>query len=214
MLRMSSSCLLVVDMQNDFCTKGGHFDRNGKDVSAISSIVPRIGEFADDARRLGIPVQFAQQTTLAGLASDTPAWLQFKTRDGKSPDYTIDGTWGHQIVDAIPVMPDEVVTRKFRPSAFFRTDLDDQLRAREIETVVIAGCITQGCVQATATDASYHDYYVIVAEDRVQSTNPELHENALRFLRSRYEVVPAADVVAAWATRAAESKSAAGATAR
>jgi nicotinamidase-related amidase len=196
------SALLVVDMQNDFCSPDGHFARNGKDVAAIAAIVPNITGLLAAARAHDVPVLFAQQTTLPGLASDSPAWLYFKTRDGKSPDYAIDGTWGQEIVPDIPIQAGDVVVKKHRPSAFVRTDLDERLRAKNIEAVVIAGCITQGCVQATATDASYRDYYVVIAEDCVQSTSQELHENALRFLRSRYDVVPSAEITTYWDRRA------------
>jgi len=197
-LQPSHCALLVVDMQNDFCSPDGHFARNAKDVHAIASIIPGIGRLIEVARLAGVPVVYIQQTTLGDYASDSPAWMYFKTRDGKSPDYTMDGSWGQQIVAELTPRADELLIKKHRPSAFHLTNLDLVLRNRRVQTVVITGCLTQGCVQATATDASFHDYYTVIVDDCVQSTSQEMHQNALRFLRSRYDVLSSAEVAGIW----------------
>lgn len=197
----SHSALLVVDMQNDFCDAAGHFARAGRDVGRISAIVPETARFVERAREASVFVAWTRQVTLPEGRSDSPAWIYFKTRDGKGPDYTLEGSWGAEIVPALRPLPGEPVVDKHRPSAFLGTDLDRLLRDRGIETVVVAGCLTQGCVQATVTDASYHDYYAVVVEDLVQSTSGELHDNALRFLRSRYDVVPSERLVTTWEAR-------------
>jgi nicotinamidase-related amidase len=203
-LAPTHTALIVVDMQNDFCMPGGHFARHGRDVARIGVVVPRIQSLIASARQAGVMVVYTQQVTLPGLTSDTPAWIYFKTRDGKSPDYTIGGTWGAEFIEPLRPDPDVTVVEKHRPSAFLGTDLDRILRAHRVETVVVAGCLTQGCVQATTTDASYHDYYAIVAGDCVESTSAALHENAMTFLRSRYDVVTADAIAAIWAREAAQ----------
>src|SRR4051794_30465986 len=78
------TALIVVDMQNDFCTLGGHFATHGRDVDRITAVIPRISELIASALTAGVMVVYTQQTTLPGLASGTPAWVYFKTRDGKS----------------------------------------------------------------------------------------------------------------------------------
>jgi nicotinamidase-related amidase len=198
LLDRSRLALLVVDMQNDFCSPQGHFARHGRAVDGVRSIIPSISRLLACARSAALPVLHTQQTTATGLASDSPAWLYFKTRDGKSPDYTMEGTWGQQFVPELAPLNGEPVVQKFRPSAFLHTRLEALLRERGVETVAIAGCLTQGCVQATAMDASFHDFYVVVLEDCVQSTNQEQHLNALRFLRSRYDVVPSERLTRRW----------------
>lgn len=202
-LEPAHTALLIVDMQNDFCSPGGHFARHGRDVARIDPVVPGIRRLLAAASAAGLLVVYTRQTTLPGLASDTPAWVYFKTRDGKSPDYTMSGSWGADFIETLQPGPDVVVVEKHRPSAFHRTNMDQVLRSHGVETVVVAGCLTQGCVQATVTDASYHDYYAVVVEDCVQSTSGPLHENALTFLRSRYDVVPADEVIRAWTRRPA-----------
>ena len=91
---------------------------------------------------------------------------------------------------------DEPVVRKFRSSAFTRTNLDAVLRGNGIETVVVCGCMTEGCVEATARDAGYHDYYVAVAEDAIASNTPAFHDAALLVMRSTFRVRPSAQLFA------------------
>src|SRR5262249_39068328 len=99
----------------------------------------------------------------------------------------LEGTWGQDLLEELGARPDEVRVKKNRPSAFHRTNLDMILGAAGIRSVVVAGVITQGCVLATLLDASFHDYYVVLADDCVQSFDQAQHENALRFVRSRYD---------------------------
>ncbi len=193
-LAPAHSALLVVDVQNDLVRSDGWFAHNGKDVAHIQRVLPAIVELVAVARSAGVPIFFIEQTTLPDNRSDSPAWLHFKTRDGRvRTDYNLDGSWGQQTVEELGVRPDELRVRKFRPSAFLGTSLDAMLRAQGVASVLICGTVTQGCVQATTMDASFHDYYTVLAQDCVGSTSEPLHENALTFLRSRYEVtdVPA-----------------------
>lgn len=194
------TALIVVDVQNDFVRQNGWMAANGKDISLIEKVVPSIVELVGLARDTGVPVYFIEQTTMPDNGSDTPAWLHFKTRDGRQrTDYALDGSWGQQTIDELGVRPDDPRIRKFRPSAFLGTPLAAILRAKGIRSVLICGTVTQGCVQATTTDASYHDFYTVLAQDCVGSFSEPLHENALTFLRSRYETTDIASLRQMWA---------------
>ena len=193
------TALLVVDMQNDECHPDGWFAQQGRSVSGIAAIVPRVRALIDAARGAGVRVVFIQQTTLASNQSDPPAWLYFKTRDGRTrTDYNLDGTWGQEVLSELGRRPEDVTIKKYRPSAFHLTSLDLLLRAQVVESVVICGNTTQGCVLATTLDASFHDYFTVLVEDAVQSFSQEQHENALRFLGSRYDLMTAEAVVRSW----------------
>lgn len=194
------TALLVVDVQNDGCLPSGWFAQQGRDVSHIMAVVPRIQMLVDSARAAGVLVVLIEQTTLPNGRSDSPAWLRFKTRDGRTrTDYTLDGSWGQQTLRELGPATGDLLVRKNRPSAFHRTNLDLLLRANAIQSVAVCGTITQGCVQATVMDASFHDYYVVVVEDAVQSYSQDLHENALTFMRSRYDMARTDDVARLWA---------------
>src|SRR5687768_5245115 len=193
--------VIVVDVQNDFCHADGHFGRHGKDISTAAATLPALVAFVHAAQERGIPCAFIRQRSEPGGRSDSPAWLRLKTRDGKSPDYTLPGSWGAELVDGLVPRPNDIVVEKYRPDAFLGTPLDALLRARGIESLVFVGTTTEGCLESSVRSASYRDYYVTVAEDLVSSPNAALHEGSLRLMRHRYLVVPSATILAAWNKR-------------
>ena len=81
-----------------------------------------------------------------------------------------------QVHDAIAPEPGDIVVRKVRVGAFGTTDLHEQLQARGIDTLVLAGISTSGVVFSTVPDAYDRDYRVIVLEDAVADPDPEIHE--------------------------------------
>ena len=192
------AAVVVVDMQNDFCHPEGHFPRNGKDVSAIIASVDPLVDFVRAAQARGVMVAFIRQLTLPHGMSDSPAWLRFKCRDGKSPEYTLKDTWGAELVEGLVPGPRDVVVEKFRPDAFVRTPLDGILRARGIQTLIVVGNSTEGCVESTIRGGSYHDYYIVAVMDLISSTNLEMHQGSQRLVRARYPHADAKEVIAAW----------------
>ena len=193
-----TTALLVVDVQNDFCHPDGHFARHGKDVSHIQAMLRGVVSFVATAQSCGIKTFFIRQMTLPNGRSDSPAWLRFKCRDGKSPDYTLPGSWGWQLVDGLQIRPEDWDVGKFRPDAFVNTPLDALLRANGIETTVILGTTTEGCIESTVRGASYHDYYVVVVRDLVQSPNPVLHGGSMRLFEARYPLATSGEILAVW----------------
>jgi nicotinamidase-related amidase len=80
-----------------------------------------------------------------------------------------------QIHDAIAPEEGDIVVRKQRVGAFSTTDLHEQLQARGIDTLVLAGISTSGVIQSTVLDAFDKDYRVIVLADAVADPNAEVH---------------------------------------
>jgi ureidoacrylate peracid hydrolase len=193
-----AAALVVIDVQNDFCHDQGHFARHGKDLRSIQAIVPGVVRFVSQAQALGVRTFFVQQTTLPNGRSDSPAWLRFKCRDGKSPDYTLRGSWGWRLVDGLAVGPNDWEIEKFRPDVFVGTSIDGLLRANGIESVVMLGTTTEGCVESSVRGASYHDYYVVVVSDLVASVNRVQHEGAMRLFEARYPLATADEILAIW----------------
>jgi len=191
------TAVLAIDIQNDFCSPQGHFARYGKDVARMAPAVSRMVSFVQQAQALGMRTIFMRQASLPDGRMDSPAWLRFKTRDGKAPDYTLPGTWGWEFVDGLVVRSQDWVVEKFRPDGFIGTNLDHILRTQGIQSVIILGTTTEGCVESTVRSASYHDYYVVVLQDAVASPNAELHEGSLAFFRARYPTHKADDVLTA-----------------
>jgi nicotinamidase-related amidase len=78
--------------------------------------------------------------------------------------------------DAVAPEPGDVLVRKTRVGAFSTTDLDDQLRGRQIDTLILAGISTSGVVLSTVRDAADRDYRVFVLADASADPRPGVHE--------------------------------------
>lgn len=89
-----------------------------------------------------------------------------------------------------------VITKKFA-SCFFETDLADRLRRAGVDTLVITGCTTSGCVRATAVDAMQHGFRPIIVREAVGDRLAAAHEQSLIDLQAKYaDVEPIGDVLA------------------
>jgi nicotinamidase-related amidase len=190
--------VIVIDLQNDAMRPDGKIAKAGNDVSAMVSLLPRCATFLDSARDLGVTVVHVRTLTLANGASDSPSWLRTKGAVVNEAEFFLEGTWGAEICDEVAPFEGEVVVTKHRSSAFRGTDLDLVLRAAGLQTVVVIGEQTPGCVEATFRDAAYHDYYNVLVEDLVAAFDPEQHEASLLVQRRRHDVTTADNVLAIW----------------
>jgi len=200
----SHTALVVIDMQNDFCSAEGSFAKQGLDLSAYDSMVPRLAKLLEAARSFGVTVIHLQMTSLPGHRIESPAQIRFnmiqRPLSGGSPvmTYTVEGTEGHQIIPQLSPRTSEFVVPKYRSSGFWGTNLDMILGSNGLETLIVTGCTTEGCVESTARDALFNDYYVVVAEDCVASDLPEQHAASLVLMRKRFDVVTSDAIVAVW----------------
>ncbi|HEX5401895.1 MAG TPA: isochorismatase family cysteine hydrolase [Pseudonocardiaceae bacterium] len=199
------AALLVVDMQRDFVETQGSFGCLGVDTSMYPAMRPRLAGLLAAARDHGVLVVHVQMTTLPGRMSDSPAWLRFNLRmhesaraGGPPLRYTELGTTGHEFIDELQPLPGELVVPKWRSSGFWGTNLNLLLRSNGVQTVVVTGCTTEGCVESTARDALFNDYYVVVAEDCVASDDPAQHDASLLLMRHRFDVVSSTSLHDVW----------------
>jgi nicotinamidase-related amidase len=117
---------------------------------------------------------------------------------GADPVHAIRGSWGQQIVEELAPQGHESVIDKGRSSGFIGTSLDMVLRSNRIETVVIAGMATHACVESTARDAGFFDYYVVVARDAVADYREDLHQASLLTLSQRVILADSAALRKCW----------------
>ncbi len=92
------------------------------------------------------------------------------------------GSWGGDLVDELKAQPGDIVIDKNVLSSFVGTDLDAQLKARGIHTVVLTGVVTYACVLATGVDARGHGYNVLMVKDAVGTFWHELDEPVFRIV--------------------------------
>lgn len=104
--------------------------------------------------------------------------------------------------DVVAPIPGEAVHVKQYPSAFFGTTLADDLRAAEVETLVLTGWSTSGCVRASALDALCHGFVPFVVRDAVGDRHPGPHESNLFDLQAKYAEVITLDTAVTLLSRA------------
>jgi maleamate amidohydrolase len=93
--------------------------------------------------------------------------------------------------------PDELVFEKTYPSSFFATPLGPTLTSLGIDTLILVGCSTSGCVRATAVDGIQFGYRVIVPRECVGDRHPAPHDAALFDMNAKYgDVVSKAEAIA------------------
>ena len=80
----------------------------------------------------------------------------------------------------------ERIVEKQWASGFFKTDLDESLRALGVDSLVVTGLTTSGCVRATAVDGLQYDYKVVVPAEAVGDRNPDAHRANLFDLNAKY----------------------------
>ena len=192
------AALLVVDVQNDYCSPDGNLARGGGDVSMTQAVVPSVVEMVEAARRCGVRVIWIQQTCLPDGTSDSPAWLYMKRRNGIRPDHCVEGSWGQELVAPLAPRRAEAVVKKHRSSGFVGTDLDLLLRSNRIETTVVVGVMSEGCVESTARDAAFHDYYVVLTPDCMASDVLAWHEASVTTMSGRHDMVAWREIVRHW----------------
>jgi maleamate amidohydrolase len=107
-----------------------------------------------------------------------------------------EGNPASHFVPEVAPRPGEIVIRKRLPSAFFGTDLAGMLVAKGVDTLVIAGCTTSGCVRASTLDAMCHGFRPIVIRECVGDRAAGPHEASLFDLNQKYaDVVPLAEAL-------------------
>ena len=162
--------LIVVDMIKD--NVGMHLSRGASSefVKIIAPLQEVLGEF----RRRKIPIVFANDSFLEGD-------LLFS---GRMKPHAIRGTEGVEVIPELGPESGDTVLEKRRMSAFFKTDLDLTLRLWHIDTIIVAGIATHGCVYLTAMDGFANDFRVVILEDCCAAHKAEIHQAFLGVVRA------------------------------
>ncbi len=182
--------VLVVDMQHDFCN-----------TAAPTTLWPAIGETFEPIRRLcaaarerGIAVIYTQG--LVAADGSTAGLWRFKQRYHAEGRVQVEGSRGAEIIAELAPQPGDRVICKWRPSAFFRTDLEVFLGTRATDTLLVCGTSASGCVRATVTDAFMRDIRCAVVRECVADRTPAVMEANLFDLDQKYaDVVTLADTL-------------------
>lgn len=97
----------------------------------------------------------------------------------------------------LPIDPSDLQLEKRHASGFHGTELDDWLKAKKVDSVVVTGLTTSGCVRATAVDGLQNNYRVLVPREACGDRDEQAHEANLYDLNAKYaDVVSVADILA------------------
>jgi nicotinamidase-related amidase len=181
-LRLSSAAFLIVDMQNDFVRVGAPLE-----VPDTRRTIAPIREVARAFRRAGRPVIY---TRFVAGPEETLLW-KWSPQIRPPVNCCRIGFRRHYaelnaereciaVVDELAPEPGDVVVDKYGYGAFFRTNLVDILASRGVDTVIIAGTVTQICVEESGRESFHHGYRTVLLSDAVSSFDPGLHAATLK----------------------------------
>jgi nicotinamidase-related amidase len=181
------SALLFIDVQN-FCARreGGEFrdladaeiaGRYGYYFDRLKTVVPNMQRLQAAFRNAGIEVLYAT--------------IECLTRDGRdrSLDYKITGflipkgSWDGKVIDELAPADDEIVLPKGSSSVFVSTHIDYLLRNLGVRQLVIAGLVTDQCVESAVRDACDLGYLVTLVTDACATYSAERHDNSLSAIK-------------------------------
>ncbi len=172
--------LLVVDATRAFTDPSSPLGTSAEPaVDAIHGLV-------EEARTAGIPIVF----TAPVYAGRTIWSTKIPAQRELTPDSDLVKL--HPRLDRLPT---EKLVEKHHPSAFFETDIADHLRERDVDTVIVSGLTTSGCVRATVVDACSLGFRTIVAEEAVADRAELPHLASLFDMDRKYADVTSCDDV-------------------
>ncbi|TFZ51034.1 isochorismatase family protein [Serratia proteamaculans] len=180
--------LLVVDFMQGYTTESAPLFAPGV-VSAVEECVALLAT----ARQAGVPVIHTNIRYHAGHFADGGIWVK------KAPVMKdmVEGNPLAAFCSQVAPLATEVVLTKQYASAFFGTSLAPMLVALGIDTLLLAGCSTSGCIRASAVDAVQHGFRTIVVRECVGDRHPGPHEANLFDIDSKYgDVVAKQEAIA------------------
>jgi len=173
--------LLVIDMQNGYCSPGGSYEKYGgtigADLHTYRHIIPRIAHLLTMAREFKIPVFYTMQVREeSGIDLFTRLHRIIPERRAEylRIPACIRGTWDAEVINELKPLDTDHVVIKRRDSAFQDTELDLWLRSSYVDTVIVSGVDTAICVENTLTDAFNTGYDVILVDDATASSWPKI----------------------------------------
>ena len=195
---VAHTALLLIDIQNDFCHTNGVAGLNGQSMAMMDDMLTHSSRLLQAARKAGVLVVHVQHTVLPIGGSDAPAWRYFLSPLSPDGAIVVHGTWGHGFMDAVKPLPGENILIKHRSSAFFNTQLDTLLRARQVRTIAICGVLAEGCVESTLRDSFHRDYYPVLVPDATASYSEEIHSAYVLVASARHDAMATDDLIAVW----------------
>jgi ureidoacrylate peracid hydrolase len=207
----AKTAVIVVDLQNDFGSKGGLFDRLGLDLAGVQKAAATTAGVLASARKAGIKIVYLKmgfRPDLSDMGAEDSrnrvghlragAGQTVTAPDGKPSRILIRDTWNTAVLPIVEPAPGDIQIYKHHYSGFFRTELDATLKSHGIKHLVFTGCTTSVCVESTLRDAMYRDYLCVLLADctseRVGSDLPRTnHDATIAIIQAQFGWVSESD---------------------
>lgn len=182
-VNLRQTAIIVVDMQNDFCTRDGWVHQIGGDPTPNRAPIAPLQGLLPALRAAGVPVIWLNWGNRPDLANMPPNQIHLYKPKGEgiglgdplagsgAPVLQKD-SWAAAVVDELAQEPGDIHVDKYRISGFWDTPLDSILRNLSVKTLLFAGVNIDQCVLHTLTDANFLGYGCVMLEDCCATTSP------------------------------------------
>jgi nicotinamidase-related amidase len=187
----ATTALVIIDMQRDFVEPGGFGETLGNDVSLLQAVIPPLRRVLAATRAAGMAVIHTREGHVPDLSDCPPAKLNrgnpsMRIGDlGPKGRILVRGEFGHDIVDELAPLPDEVVIDKPGKGSFHATGLQELLQAEGITSLIVTGVTTEVCVHTTVREANDRGYECLVLSDCTGSYFPEFQAAGLAMISAQ-----------------------------